>query len=98
MASDDRHAHREPAPPRSFELAPSEEALLGVGTAVALVVLAVGTAALTGRLFVVLFAALAPAVVYFGSGAPRSIDVRGDAVVVRYWLRPALALQSSGLM
>jgi hypothetical protein len=85
----DESAYRSSTPPspRVFPLEMSPVAALGLlGAAVSIVIAIVVFVVAEGGLITV-FLLGGPGLFYFFVGAPRSIEVHHDRVVVRYWLR-----------
>lgn len=72
-------------------------ARFGLLVSVGAIAITLATWLLTGRVFLLLFAALGPGLFYVLSGAPRAIEVGHDEVVVRSWLRRARHLPASHL-
>lgn len=97
----DEHAggYRDAALPRPqrFPIRMSGGARLALFVSLATIVFSILVLVLTGRLFILFVAALGPGIFYLLSGAPRSIDVHHDSVVIHSWVRRPIEIPASDL-
>lgn len=96
---DDLRGYRVPAPPppERFPLRMSGTARLSIVLGLGAIVLSIAILLLTGRIFLLFFVAFGPGLYYLLSGAPRSLDVHHDSIVIRSWLRAPRRLPSAEL-
>jgi hypothetical protein len=91
--------YREPAPPppERFPVRLGTAARVSLLMSLGAIALSIVVVLLTGRVFFLFIAAIGPALFYVLSGAPRTIEVHHDAVVIRSWLRAPMRLPASAL-
>ena len=96
----DESAYRQsaPPPPRVFALELSAGAFIVMAGAVASLLLAIVVLVVFRGGLITLFLVGGPGFFYFLAGAPRSIEVHHERVVVRLWLRRKKTLAASELI
>src|SRR5690606_6794979 len=72
-------------------------ARLGLALSFGAIALSIGLFLLTGQPYLCFFVAFGPGLYYLLTGAPRSVDVHHDGVVIRSWLQAPKRLPAAEL-